>query len=94
VKTHNNLGLVLVDCGQIDEAIAHYRRALEIRPDFAEAQYNLGIALAQHGQAAEAIAHFRTALDLFSARNNWAQADDIRLKIRRLQSVNPAGNAQ
>ena len=27
------------------EAIAHYRKALEIKPDYAEAHYNLGIAL-------------------------------------------------
>ena len=30
---HNNLGWDLADRGQVDEAIAHYRKALEIKPD-------------------------------------------------------------
>ena len=34
---HNNLGVVLAGRGQVDEAIAHYRKALEIKPDYAEA---------------------------------------------------------
>ena len=31
--------------GRIDEAINHYRQALEIRPDLAEAHNNLGALL-------------------------------------------------
>ena len=50
--------------GQVDEAIAHYRKALEIKPDYAEAHYNLGIALAGRGQVDEAIAHYRKALEI------------------------------
>ena len=40
---HNNLGIALADHGQVDSAIAHYQKALEIKPDYAEAHYNLGI---------------------------------------------------
>ena len=43
---HNNLGYVLAGDGQIDEAIGHYRKALEIEPDYAEAHNNLGGILA------------------------------------------------
>ncbi len=50
--------------GQVDEAIAHYRKALEIKPDYAEAHNNLGLALAGRGQVDEAIAHFRKALEI------------------------------
>ena len=50
--------------GQVDEAIAHYRKALEIKPDYAEAHNNLGIALAGRGQVDEAIAHYRKALEI------------------------------
>ena len=32
----------LAGCGQVEEAIDHYRKALEIKPDYAEAHYNLG----------------------------------------------------
>ena len=37
----------------------HYRKALEIKPDYAEAQVNLGIALAGRGRIDEAIAQYR-----------------------------------
>ena len=61
---HNNLGLALADCGQIDGAIAHYRKALEIKPDHELAHNNLGLALASRGQLDEAIAHYRKALEI------------------------------
>ena len=34
----------LKDQGKLDEAVACYRRALELKPDFAEAHNNLGNA--------------------------------------------------
>jgi Flp pilus assembly protein TadD len=71
-RAHNNLGLLL--SGRGDEAIAHFRRALELKPDFAEAHNNLGVALAGRGQMDEAIAHYREALeskpDYADAHNN------------------------
>ena len=59
VKRHNNLGAALVGRGRIDEAMAQFQRALEIKPDNAEAHNNLGFALAGRGQIDEAMAHFR-----------------------------------
>jgi protein O-mannosyl-transferase len=38
---HNNLGIVLVQKGQVDEAIVHFRKTLEIKPDCADAHNNL-----------------------------------------------------
>ncbi len=61
---HNNLGLVLADRGQLDQAIAQYQVALKIQPDYAEAHNNLGNALADRGQFDEAIAHYRRALQI------------------------------
>ena len=61
---HSNLGLALAGRGQVDEAIAHYRKALEIKPDDVEAHTNLGNALAGSGQFEEAIAHYRKALEI------------------------------
>ncbi|MGA2030947.1 MAG: tetratricopeptide repeat protein [Thermoguttaceae bacterium] len=61
---HSNLGLILRDRGQVKEAIAHFRRALEIEPDFPETWYNLGAALAGCGQVDEAIAHYQKALEI------------------------------
>ena len=39
----------LAEQGKLDEAVACYRRALELKPDFAEAHYNLGNALRTRG---------------------------------------------
>jgi len=55
---HYNLGKVLVILGRSGEAIAAYRRAIEIRPDFAEAYTNLGALYGrcrQWGMAAECL---------------------------------------
>ncbi|MGA2259296.1 MAG: tetratricopeptide repeat protein, partial [Thermoguttaceae bacterium] len=52
--------------GQVDEAIAHYQKGLETKPDFLAAycNVNLGIALAGRGQVDEAISHYRKALEI------------------------------
>ena len=59
---HNNLGIVLFQKGNSDEAIDHYRTTLEMQPDFWDADYNLGIALLSKGQVDEAIAHCSNAV--------------------------------
>ncbi len=73
---NNNIGVILVKKGQLEEAIAHFQRALQSHPDDPEARDNLGIALAKaHGDYAnklvemgrddEAIVEFRKALEIF-----------------------------
>src|SRR5438045_4943642 len=52
---HNNLGIVLAQKNEIDEAIAHYRTTLQMQPNFWDADYNLGTALLGKGQVDEAI---------------------------------------
>jgi hypothetical protein len=61
---YNNLGLTLYTTGRMDEACADYLKALEIKPDFAEAHFNLGNLLADRGRTDEAIAHFRRTLEI------------------------------
>jgi protein O-mannosyl-transferase len=61
---HNNLGFALAGRGRIDEAIIHYRKALEIDPNLALTHKNLGDALMGRGQIDEAIVHFQKVLDI------------------------------
>jgi protein O-mannosyl-transferase len=61
---HNNLGTVLLQNGQLDEAIVHFRKALEIAPDHADTRANLGSALLQKGDVDEAIAQYDKALEI------------------------------
>jgi tetratricopeptide (TPR) repeat protein len=56
-------GLDLEDEGEPGEAMAAYRRALEIAPGFADAHLDLGRLLHEHGQVAEAERHYRKALE-------------------------------
>jgi protein O-mannosyl-transferase len=59
---HYNLGIVLSEQGKADQAIDHYRQALDLRPDYAEAHYNLGRLLVEQGQSDEAITHYERAV--------------------------------
>jgi tetratricopeptide (TPR) repeat protein len=75
---HNNFGNILMQKGQLDQAITHYRIALQIFPGYTEAQFNLGTALAKKGSLDEAIAQYRMGLQIFpgnpDARINLALA--------------------
>jgi tetratricopeptide (TPR) repeat protein len=48
----------------VDEAITHYRKAIELNPKHALAHNNLGNALDARGQVDEAITHYRKAIEL------------------------------
>ena len=61
---HNNLGIALSAEGENDDAIAHYRVAIDINPSYVDAHYNLGVALAAHGKNEEAMVHYLTAIKI------------------------------
>ena len=65
---HNDLGSILLDNeGKVEEAAAHFRQALRIRPDYAFAHYNYGNALSFQGRTDEAMEQYRHALRLMPA---------------------------
>jgi protein O-mannosyl-transferase len=68
---HNNLGNLLADRGNLDEAIDNLRAAVEIKPDFAKAHNNLANLLARRGKLAEAVKHYCRAFEL---RPDYAEA--------------------
>jgi len=61
---HSNLGAELLESGQVNEAIAHLQKALEIQPLDADAHNNLGNALLLANRVDEAIPHYRSALEI------------------------------
>jgi len=61
---HYNLGEALVTEGKNEEAISHYKMAIELNPDLAAAHYNLGNALFAEGKNEEAISHYKTAIKI------------------------------
>jgi len=54
----------LLESGTLEEAIAAYRREIELNPDISWSHHNLGEALAKLGQFEEAIAAYRRAIEL------------------------------
>ena len=58
----NNLGIILLNEGKTEEAIACLRKALSDKPDYAEAHVDLGNALRSLGRVAEAALEYRAAL--------------------------------
>lgn len=77
-RAHNNLGQAQFRAGQIDAAIASYRRALALQPKYPEPHYNLGVAWMRQGQTAQAIAAYEASLliepDYPEALNNLGNA--------------------
>jgi tetratricopeptide (TPR) repeat protein len=61
---HNNLGAVLLQKGQLDDAIQHFQQAIGIKPDEAGAFANLGNALLQKGEFDQAILQYQKAIEL------------------------------
>ncbi|MGA3163237.1 MAG: tetratricopeptide repeat protein [Verrucomicrobiota bacterium] len=68
---HNSLGNGLAVQGRSVEAIEHYQKAIEIKPNYAEAYYNLGRLFAGQGRFAEAIGYYQRALEI---KPNLAEA--------------------
>jgi tetratricopeptide (TPR) repeat protein len=82
---HFNVGVALAGRGQVDAAIDHYQRALEIKPDYAEAHNNLGSALAGRREMDAAIVHYRKAIEIrpayAEAHNNLGVALEERGQV-------------
>ena len=73
----NNTGKACQDQGRIDAAIAWYRRALSLKPDYAEARFNLATAQLLNGE-------FEEGWQNYEAR--WVRSDWRRFYPRRLPS--------
>ena len=66
-----NLGAALADLGRIAEALATYRRCIDLFPDHAPAYYNAGCSLASLGRLSEAKAMYDRAI---TATPTYAEA--------------------
>jgi protein O-mannosyl-transferase len=60
----NNLGIVFLRQGKLDEAISMLQTAVTLRPDNSPAHENLAKALLQKGQVADALIHYQKLLEL------------------------------
>ncbi len=97
---HGNLGLGFYHEGRMEEAMEHYRKAIQIDPNDYATMNNLGIALAAQGQFDEAIETYRQAVQInpnFSeAMNNLGialatrgRSDEAIENFRKVIQINP-----
>ncbi|XP_051921050.1 peroxisomal biogenesis factor 5 isoform X2 [Hippocampus zosterae] len=70
----NKLGATLANGSRSEEAVAAYRRALELQPGFVRSRYNLGISCVNLGAHREAVEHFLEALSLQRQAGGGAEA--------------------
>jgi tetratricopeptide (TPR) repeat protein len=70
---HYSLALALLQQGRVEEAARHLQQAVELRPEYAEANKILADILARNGQLDEAIRHYQVALQW---RPRWADAEN------------------
>ena len=63
---HNNLGICLYDLSQSKEAQLCYKRAIKLKPDYAEPHSNLGNILKDLGNVDEAILSYQKAIKLIT----------------------------
>ena len=63
-NAHNNLGCILAERNQVDEAMKHFAKSVELNPLNVSAHCNLGKGFVAKGDFAEAEKQFRTALQI------------------------------
>ena len=61
-EPYGSLGNIYVSAGQIREAVKLYRKALELRPDYAEAHFNLAILLGEPEDQKSAIGYLESQI--------------------------------
>lgn len=96
----SNLGIVLTDLGQLNEAVTSCRRALKINPNYARAHNTLGSALQAQGRLDGAVSSYRRALEikpdytkahlnLGNVLRDLGQLDDAAASYRRALEFKP-----
>lgn len=97
---HADTGLTLQSQGQLEEAIAQYRRSIQEQPTYALAHYHLGNALVELGELDDAVKAYREAIRLKPgyaiAYNNLARVfstqgklDEAARHYRRAARIDP-----
>ena len=104
-RNYFGLGLSYAKMGTYDQAEDCFRKAIEQKPDFAEAYFNLAVAYARTGRLAETIeslqqavrvnpgyteAHYRLALALLEAKDRKAAIEEANIVLK----LNPNAGKQ
>lgn len=95
-----NLGMAYSDTGELDYALSHLRRLIELEPDYANGRIALGLALMRNGDTDQAVIELRRAAEI-DPSNPWAhrnlgaslmnlgRADEGVVHLRKAAELNP-----
>jgi len=88
-ETHNGLGYVLARQGRTDEAVAEFRKAIDVDAKFTPAYNNLAEALAKQGKLEEAEHYYELSLAL---KPSAAVYNALGVVLRKLGKTDEAAN--
>ena len=71
-----NKGVALGKLGRIDEAVKAYDKAIEIKPDFAEASYNAACTYCLKGDKENALRNLSKAIKSDAKCKEYAKKDE------------------
>jgi tetratricopeptide (TPR) repeat protein len=91
-QQHLKLGNSLFKQGQMTHAIACYRRAIELNPNFAGAYQNLGKALKQQGKLDESALCYKKVAEL--NKNTLANQQKLANSLAHAAQANTTSNSQ
>jgi tetratricopeptide (TPR) repeat protein len=84
----NNLGMLAVQAGRVDEAARQFKAAVDLNPTSAEAQSNLANVLVEAGAIAEGIDHYQQSLRI--APRNVITRTNLGVALVRAQRLQEA----
>lgn len=97
---HDNLGVIALRQGRFEEAAAHFKQALVVGPETAEAEANLGSALLKLGRPADALSDLLRAVaiepddagaqaDLGEALLQEGRVDEAVVQLKKAVEIDP-----
>lgn len=81
------MGYVLARQGRTNEAVAEFRKAIDVDARFAPAYNNLADALAKQGKLEEAVHYYELSL---AEKPSAAESNALSVVLRRLCKMDPA----
>jgi len=81
-EIQNDLGVIKYRQQKLEEATAHFRRAIARDPDFKEAYFNLALAYEQLGQKQKALEEIERYLDMESSQDWRRAAESLKSRLQ------------
>ena len=99
-KAHIGYGNVLLRQNRLDEAMAHFKTAVDLQPAYPAGHINIGTVWYRRGETGKAISHFENALalapqnvtalmNLGAARAQSGRLEEARVLLERVLSLEP-----